>query len=314
LKINRIHTDNINYIIVFLVCFYTVSCNKTVKVPEQVKSITLVNQKIKYASGFTIKNHKTYKEIAIVSPWPNAKTEHRYILYPKGTPKPDIPGTAKFITIPVNKTIVTSTTDIPVLEHLNLENKLIGFPNTDYISSKKTRALIDKGAITDLGNEKSINTELVLELDPEIMIGFSADGNTKNYDLIEKSGIPVVINSSWMEPHPLGRAEWIKFIAAFYAKEIEADTIFNRIEKKYNKAAQLAKKNTTPPTILSGNMYKDIWYVPGGNSYFAQFLKDANTNYLWAEIKKTGSIPLSFESVLEKGQQAELWIGSENSA
>jgi len=53
--------------------------------------------------------------------------------------------------------------------------------------------------------------------------------------------------------------------------------------------------------------------TPGGNSYVAKFLKDANTQYLWEDTPKTGSIALSVESVLEKAQNAELWIGSGSS-
>ncbi len=317
MNITKIYNTAVGLIkncIIVIICFlFFISCKPTTKTPEPLEESGIVNQKIRYATGFTIQDHDTYKEIKIASPWPEAKNEHRYILYPKGTSKPNIEGNIKFVAIPVEKTIVTSTTDIPILEYLGLENKLVGFPYTDYISSEKTRFLVDNGTIKELGSERTLNTELVIELDPELIIGFSTDGNTKVYDLIEKSGIPIVINSSWMERHPLGRAEWIKFVAAFYNKGKEADTIFGRIEKKYNEAVLLAKDATTSPTILSGNMYKDVWYIPGGDSYIAQFLKDANTSYLWADTKKTGSLTLSFESVLEKAQDAEFWIGSGNS-
>ena len=36
-----------------------------------------------------------------------------------------------------------------------------------------------------------------------LIIGFSATGNTKSYDHIQKTGIPVVMNGSWMELHLL---------------------------------------------------------------------------------------------------------------
>ncbi|GAA3516593.1 ABC transporter substrate-binding protein [Aquimarina addita] len=273
----------------------------------------MVTQANAYATGFTISIYKNYKEIKITSPWPDAKNTFTYILYPKGTSKPVITTPAIFIATPIDKIVATSTTDIPVLEYLDVQHKLVGFPHTDYISSEKTRTLIENGTIKELGSEHSINTELVLELAPDMLLGFSADGNTKAYDLIQKTGIPVVFNGSWMESHPLGRAEWIKFIAAFFNKEAEAAIIFENIKKDYIEAKAKAENASTSPTILSGNMFKDIWHVPGGNSYVARFLKDANTNYLWADNEKTGSIALSFESVLEKAQQADLWIGSGNS-
>ncbi|MDY8138887.1 ABC transporter substrate-binding protein [Aquimarina sp. 2201CG5-10] len=289
------------------------SCKQEVKVSTNTSQETISTQNIEYASGFTIQNHEGYKEINVSSPWPDAKTGFTYILYPKGTSKPIENSDAIFIEVPVEKVVVTSTTDIPILEYLNVEKALAGFPNTDFISSEKTRKLIDNGSVKELGSEHKLNTEVVLELAPDLIVGFSATGDTKTYDLIQKTGIPVVMNGSWTEQHPLGRAEWVKFIAAFFGKETEADIIFQNIEKDYNNALKLAKKATSSPTVLSGNMYKDVWYVPGGASYVAKFLKDANTIYLWANTDKTGSLNLNFESVLEKAQNADLWIGSGNS-
>ena len=53
-----------------------------------------------------------------------------------------------------------------------------------------------------------------------------------------------------------------------------------------------------------------MWYVPGGESYAAKFIEDAGGNYLWSDNPKTGSIELSFESVLEKAKKADFWIGA----
>ena len=55
-------------------------------------------------------------------------------------------------------------------------------------------------------------------------------------------------------------------------------------------------------------MYKDIWYLPKGDSWAARFIEDANGEYLWRDSKGTGSIALNIESVLEKGQNADFWI------
>ena len=296
-----------NFAVLFLI-FTILSCKENSETKVEVTQESLVSQKIEYAEGLSIDNHKTFKEIKVSSAWPDAD-EFSYILYPKGSKKPKASKNAIFIEVPVERLVVTSTTDIPMLEFLNSETKLVGFPHTDYISSEKTRSLIDHNKIKELGKERNLNTEIVLELDPDLIIGFSATGDTKSYDLIEKTGIPVVMNGSWTEQHPLGRAEWIKFIAAFLGKEKEAKTIFDQIKNDYNTAIDIAKNATTKPTVLSGGLFKDVWYTPGGKSYVARFLEDANTNYLWKETDKTGSLALSFESVLEKGQNAELWIG-----
>lgn len=55
-------------------------------------------------------------------------------------------------------------------------------------------------------------------------------------------------------------------------------------------------------------MYKDVWYLPAGESWAAQFIEDANAEYLWKDTKGTGSLALSIESVYDTAINADFWI------
>ena len=128
----------------------------------------------------------------------------------------------------------------------------------------------------ELGNNESLNSEMVIALNPEVVIGFSINHQNKAYETIQRSNIPVVYNGDWAEESPLGKAEWIKFFAPFFQKEKEADSIFKSIKDNYNNAKALAKKANIRPSVLSGALYKDIWYLPGGKSWASKFIEDAN--------------------------------------
>jgi len=290
--------------------FLFTSCKDDKRIDEKPTQINAKKAHIKYAKGFTITNYSTHKVITVTSPWPNSKAAYNYILVNKGNAIPKHNDNDIIIKIPIEKLVVMSTTNIPALEYLNEEDKLIGFPNTNFISSKKTRARIDRGDIKDLNSELAINMELLLELQPELVIGFSVNGNNKTLNQIEKFKIPVVMDGAWTEQHPLGRAEWLKFIAAFFNKEAEANSLFSNIEADYLEAKKLALKVTKKPIVFSGSMFKDVWNIPGGKSFVAKYLEDANTNYLWKDSDAVGSLQLNFENVLEKAQNAELWIGA----
>ncbi len=264
----------------------------------------------KYAKGFEIQTYAKYKKLIIKSPYPKAKKQFEYILIQKGKEIPLELKDKNIIRTPIEKLVVTSTTHIPFLELLSTENRLVGFPNLDYISSQKTRKLIRNGHIKELGNEQDINTEVLLDLQPEIIIGFAMNGNNKMFNIIEKAGIPVLLNGDWLEETPLGRAEWLKFFGVLFEKDAVADSIFTTIEQEYRKAVLIAKKASTKPTVICGSIFKDIWNLPAGDSFMAQYLKDANTDYLWADTTGKGSLSLSFESVYEKGESAEFWIDS----
>ena len=296
---------NLSKIITLLfVCLYLLACKTENKssIENQSKS------SVKHAIGFDIQYFNGFKKIIIKSPFPGATEQFEYILVPKGKEIPTALNSFKIIKTPINRIVVTSTTHIPMLELLQEEKSLVGFPNLQYISSPKTRKLIDDNAIKELGNEQNINTEVLLDLQPEVVIGFSMNSNNKMFTNIEKAGIPVLLNGDWLEETPLGRAEWLKFFAVLFEKEKAADSIFNNIEKQYLAAISIAKKARNKPTILSGVLFNDLWNLPAGESFVAQFLKDANTTYLWADSKGKGSLSLNFESVFEKGQHADFWI------
>ena len=118
----------------------------------------------------------------------------------------------------------------------------------------------------------------------------------------------MLYNGDWVEKSPLGKAEWIKFFGALYGKSKEADSIFKSIETEYLTTKKLAQEVSQRPTVLSGAMYKDVWYLPHGESWPAQLIEDAGGDYLWKDSQGTGSIGLSIESVLDKGQNADFWI------
>ncbi|HZJ18927.1 MAG TPA: ABC transporter substrate-binding protein [Pricia sp.] len=296
-------------LLVFLISFVSCKDEKKESLPTtQVSEASAIN----YAKGFSIeKSGSGLTIIKVASPWPDAKTAFTYALIPKDKMAAMTLNKDEYdaiVAVPVEQIVVTSTTHIPALEALGVGDKLVGFPETKYISSEKTRKRIDAGQIKELGNNEAINTEMVLELNPEVVVGFGVDGQNKAYSTLQRANIPVVYNGDWTEETPLGKAEWIKFFAPFFDKDMEADSIFKGIETSYLEAKALAKTANKKPTVLSGALYKDVWYLPGGNSWAAQFFSDAHADYLWKDTPETGSLSLSIESVLEKGKLADFWI------
>lgn len=263
---------------------------------------------IKHAQGFELYHYDNFSLLKINKPWPGATNSTTYLLH-KTTEIPDSLSHVPSIRIPVKKVIATSTTHIPAFEDLDEVNALIGFPNTAYISSPKTRTRIDQGLVQDLGNNESLNIETVINLNPDILIAFGIDGNNNSIDLVEKAGIPIIYNGDWVEKSPLGKAEWIKFFGALFDKNEEATTLFDSIESSYHKTLESIKNIEHKPTVLCGAIFQDKWDLPKGDSWMTQLIKDAKGQYLWENSTGTGSLSLSFEQVYEKAQHADFWIG-----
>lgn len=293
------------FFFILIICLF--ACEEKKEVTKINENLNTSNSLIKYAQGFDLQIYKGYKILIIKSPYPDAEQYQQFILV--SDKKNDFDGINK-ITIPIQKMVVTSTTHIPMIEMLGEANSLIGFPNTDYISSSITRQRIKDGLVTDLGNEQNFNTEVLISLEPDALIAFSMGNSNKVYQTVEQNNIPVIYNGDWLEETPLGRAEWIKFFGALYDKDAQADSIFASIESEYLAAKKIALEAENRPSILSGVLFKDKWNLPAGESFTAQFYKDANTDYIWKDSKGQGSLVLSFESVFEKAGKADFWIGS----
>ena len=296
-------------VICFLYILTSVSCKQEKKTEE--KDTVKPENTVTHALGFSINNTGDFPIVTVTSPWPNANQSFTYACIPKevleSNPSPKGNYDA-IIGTPVENLVVTSTTHIPALEALDGLEKLKGFPDTKYISSMLARQLISQEKIKELGKNETLNTEMILEMQPDAIVGFAMDNNNATYELLQKAGIPVLFNGDWTEQTPLGKAEWIKFFGVLLNKQKQAEKLFNEIEADYKKIKELAEQASKKPTVLSGALYKDIWYLPTGESWAAQFITDANAQYLWADTKGTGSLSLSLESVLEKGQAAEIWI------
>lgn len=292
-----------SFIIIFISSLL-ISCSSSPNKKENNAS-----DEIKYATGFKVSAVGNAQLVEIIQPYQNATSGYQYLLVPKGEATPPNPTNATIIYTPIDNIVCTSTTHIPLLDYINETDKLVGFPTTDYISSTKMRQRIDSGRVKELGIDKGMNVELVFSLKPSVVMGYTMTKDLGQLKKIQEAGIPVIINAEYLEKHPLGRAEWIKFMALFFHKEKLADSVFNEIEKEYLATQQLTKSISNKPTVLSGILYGDAWFLPGGKNYAAKLLEDAGCHYLWAQDSTNGFLQLSFESVYAKAKDADLWIG-----
>lgn len=295
-----------NALFLIILSFSLMECKNESK-PNVIIS---AKNEVRYAKGFSIQNYDGYSVVKVKNPWPKATKTYTYILKEKNGIVPDSLKQNLIIPVPIKTIVVTSTTHIPSLELLDEVNTLIGFPHCDYISSEKVRARFDTGNIKELGNNQDLNTEVLLDLQPNVIIGYGIDNKNPTLDNLQKSGLKVMLNGDWNEENALGKAEWIKFFGALYGKQKQATSLFAKIEKDFLKTIRIAKMAKTTPSILAGDMFEDRWYLPSGTSWGSLLLKQANGNYLWQKTSGTGSLSLSFETVFEKAKSADVWITS----
>lgn len=280
------------------------SCKQTTNSTHQSKTSAC-----NYAKGLKIDFNDGYYKVELSQIFDNQTDNFVYILHKKDFILHDSLKKYTSIKIPIQRFIATSSTHIPPLEMLGVEETLVGFSNLNYISSTKTRSRINQNLIKDIGQNQALNIEEIIMLKPDLLMGFGVNELSKDMVFLEEKNIPVVFNGEWRETHPLGKAEWIKLFGLLYDQYEKSNEIFKSIEKQYIAFKNEAKLFSYSPTVMSGSIYENVWYAPKGDSWGAQMIADAGANYLWNNEKGQGSIGLSFEDVLIKAKDADFWIG-----
>ncbi len=261
-----------------------------------------------HAKGFVLKEYPGYKSVIVNNPWDSTSILVKYYLV-KDT-SVAVPKDGIKIKIPVTSIAATSCTHYEFLTLLGETGSISAICNSDRIYNPLIRENFSAGKITDLGDNFNMNLEKLFSVRPEVVMVSGYEQNDKYSKLIEKSGIPILYNQEWKETTLLGRAEWIKFVAAFYDKSELADSVFKDIENRYRSIAIKANEQKNRPKILSGGDFRGTWYLPGGQSYMANMYRDAGADYFYSEDKNTASVSFTFESVLNNFISADYWFGA----
>ena len=212
------------------------------------------------------------------------------------------------IKIPIQSAVCFSTTHTAFISQLGEASSITGISGTKYVCDSVVSSMIADGKIYEIGYDKQLDMERIISLKPDVVFAYGIDNESiSGFQKLEKIGIPVVIVDDYLEPKPMGRTEWIKFFGCFYDKLEMAENYFDSVENKYNEIKSLPVENS--PKVLVSLPWKGTWWVPGGNSFFANFIKEAGGQYVF-DNESTESLPYSLEQVFWLASDAEVWLNT----
>lgn len=285
---------------------------------------------MKYAQLLTIVSHdeQGYTEVKVHNPWKEGTELHRYILVPKGkegdATMAKLAGQAHgegkaaatlgvktdTVRTPLESNLVFTAPHCQLLTELGCQNAITGVCDKDYINIPdiKSRAQADAKVahpIMDCGSSMQPDIERIIALHPEALL-ISPFENSGGYGKLDKLRIPIIETADYMETSPLGRAEWIKLYGLLLGSS-KADSLFSAIEKEYLQLKAEAAKLPLGLSILTERKTGNVWYVPGGKSTMGILLRDAHAKYIFADDQHSGSLSMSPEQIIAKGNQIDVW-------
>ena len=251
--------------------------------------------------------HNDYTEATVANPWKPGATLHRYVLVPSDKPLPTLLPDGTVLRTPLTRSLVFTTVHCAMLLSFSKQDCIAGVADLKYIKLPWIQQQVKQGRLADVGDGLNPAVEKIIDLQPDAIL-LSPFENSGGYGRLEAIGTPLVECAEYMEPTPLGRAEWLRFYGLLFGCEERADSLFEVIDSSYQALKQRVAHLAQHPTVLVDKVTGPVWYVPGGRSTIGQMLRDAGASYAWATDQNSGSVPLPFEAVLEKAENADVWL------
>ena len=261
----------------------------------------------RYSSLLSIVEHEGYTVVEISNPWKPGKLLHRYYLVPRENPQPSDLSDGTIVRTPIERAAVFTTVHCALLTELELGSHIVAVADAKYIKVPYIQEQLKAGRIVDCGNGLNPVVEKIMEMKPDAIL-LSPFENSGGYGKTEEIGIPLIECAEYMESSPLARAEWMRFYGLLFGVEDKADNLFHQVDSSYTSLKQQAEKAGKGCSVIMDKVVASVWYMPGGHSTIGQMLQDAGARYPWADNDQSGSLSLPFETVLERGGEADVWM------
>ena len=264
---------------------------------------------IQYATRFHIADSGNYKVVSVIKPkGKNKGTDYQYILSGKGNPTPRYFTEGHPVQTPIERFTIRSAGEAAMVALLDDLDKVVAISDPNWIANPYLLQKVATGEVKVIGRGKSINTELVLKIQPDAVLEI---GTGTKYDITQQLielGLTPIMNCIHLEDHPLGVAEWIKYFGAFLNKEERAEKLFDKIVSQYDSLARIVKNVNRKPTVIVGNSRKGMWSTHGSSNYFIRLIHDAGGLYILEDSTDYQENLISMEKALAEGQIADLWL------
>ena len=303
---------HLSLITLLLTVLSLVACKQRTTDYGQQTTDSVVVMPLDYAQGFQVRTLENgVKLIDVADPQTDEDkmpVSYHFALVPRErtTDNYQIPEGYTKVEVPVERTLVMTMLQLSNFTALGALDVVKGITGTKNLFNKDIHQRVKDGRIVKIGMEGNFDTELILAANPEVI--FISPFKRGGYDAIKETGVTLIPHLGYKEPHPLGQAEWVKYVGLFIGKEKEANALFEGIKSRYLALAEKVKegRGSARPTVFSGEMHGGNWFAVGGKNHLAQLFRDAGAEYILKD-DNTGGVPIEYEQMYATAANADYW-------
>jgi len=201
-----------------------------------------------------------------------------------------------------------SSTHIAMLDAIGETARVVGVSGLDYISNPDIQARRD--SIGDVGYEGNINYELLLSLDPDLVLLFGVNGASAMESKLKELGIPFMYVGDYLEESPLGKAEWLVALS-----EVSRETREGRKGiRGYSDPIQCAEtesvrcRSRCPVGHAQYALRRFVVHALDGKLCRAADYRRRRRNYIYKKNTGNSSTPIDLEEAYLLASEADMWL------
>ena len=271
------------------------AADKTKKAPE-IEGLTYEStMDLTYATEFDVYYYKGgYKLI-------NIQESGKYLIVPEGKEAPEgLDEDIQIIQQPLQHVYMAASASMSLIASIDAVDcvKFSGLDESDWYVDAARQAMQD-GTMIYAGKYSEPDYENLVDGDCDLAIESTMILHTpKVQEMIEDLGIPVFVDYSSYESHPLGRTEWIKLYGALLNKEEEADTFF---DQQAHVIEELKGFENTEKTVAYFYVSTDgSIVVRKSDDYIPSMIEIAGGRYAFKDLKNPDSNAPSVKLTMEE--------------
>ena len=241
------------------------------------------------------------------------KDDGQFLVVPEGKEAPaDMDKSITVIQKPVSRIYLAATSAMALFNAIDgLDSiRLSGTQASGWYVDAAAQAMED-GKILFAGKYDEPDYELLINEDCDLAIESTMILHSpKVAEMIKELGIPVMVDHSSYESHPLGRTEWVKLYSVLLGKEKEAAAFFDEQAKVIE---DLSGFTNTEKTVAYFYINTDgSAVVRTSDDYIPKMIEIAGGRYIFPDLKNTegtgSSVRLTMEEFYSQAVNADYLI------
>lgn len=266
------------------------------------------SMKLRYATQFSVDEYDGgYSLVTIAG-------KQKFLVVPENQPVPkDMDSSVQVLKQPLNQIYLSATSAMDFFRALDgIDAVTLSGTAQDGWYIKEAQDAMKAGTMQYAGKYSAPDYEKILEQGCDLALESTMIYHTPQVqEKLESFGIPVLVEHSSYESHPLGRVEWIKLYGVLLGKEKEAEQYFDRQITKLEETLKDEQKETGKTVAffyISSNGYVN---VRKSGDYVAKMIELAGGKYILEDLTNDNALStmnMQMEDFYAKAKDADYLV------